>query len=190
MKMKNILFLLIVLIFVACNSSQNKMVKKGRKQNNTVKAPAWFKNPPTGKSNLFAVATARSTHADYAINKGLQNAYAEMSRIVQSHLNGMVLNLVEEYGNKYYNEIRSISQLISKNSIADITLLSFEKSHSWPQNKPLSNVIYSSSSSDVSDLIVNGNFVYKNMEHQTLDKQAIIEECSSISERILTEMTK
>ena len=123
MKMKNILFLLIVLIFVACNSSQNKMVKKGRKQNNTVKAPAWFKNPPTGKSNLFAVATARSTHADYAINKGLQNAYAEMSRIVQSHLNGMVLNLVEEYGNKYYNEIRSISQLISKNSIAGIRIV-------------------------------------------------------------------
>jgi len=97
--------------------------------------------------------------------------------LILGTINGMKALGIESWG-------------ISKNSIADITLLSFEKSHSWPQNKPLSNVIYSSSSSDVSDLIVNGNFVYKNMEHQTLDKQEIIEKCSSISERILAEMAK
>ena len=79
---------------------------------------------------------------------------------------------------------------ISDNSVADITLLSFDKSHSWPQNEPLSNVIYSSSSSDVSDLIVNGEFVYENRKHLTLDKEHILEKCSSISERILTEMAK
>ncbi len=79
---------------------------------------------------------------------------------------------------------------ISVNSVADLTLLSLEKSHSWPQNDPLSNVIYSSSSSDVNDLIVNGNFVYLNKEHLTLDKWSIIEKCSEISQRILTEMEK
>lgn len=79
---------------------------------------------------------------------------------------------------------------ISKDSIADITLLSFERSHSWPQNNPLSNVIYSSLSSDVTDLFVNGNFIYENRKHKTLDKNEIIERCSKISERILTEMGK
>lgn len=79
---------------------------------------------------------------------------------------------------------------ISKGSVADITLLSYEKSHSWPQNDPLSNVIYSSSSSDVSDLFVNGNLVYENRKHKTLNKIKIIEKCSKISEKILTAMRK
>lgn len=79
---------------------------------------------------------------------------------------------------------------ISKNSIADLTILSLEKSHSWPQNNVISNVVYSSSSSDVTDLIVNGNIVYKNREHLTLNKEQILEKCSKISERIITEMAK
>ncbi len=79
---------------------------------------------------------------------------------------------------------------ISEKSIADISILSLEKSHWWPQNDPLSNVIYSSSSSDVTDMIVNGRFVYLNREHQLLDKENIIEKCSSIAYKILTEMGK
>jgi hypothetical protein len=51
-------------------------------------------------------------------------------------------------------------------------------------------VIYSSLSSDVTDLFVNGNFIYENRKHKTLDKNEIIERCSKISERILTEMKK
>jgi 5-methylthioadenosine/S-adenosylhomocysteine deaminase len=82
------------------------------------------------------------------------------------------------------------SKGISKNSLADITILSLEKSRWWPQNDPLSNVIYSSSSSDVSDLIVNGRIVYLNKKHQLLDKEKIIEKCSSIAKKILTEMGK
>jgi cytosine/adenosine deaminase-related metal-dependent hydrolase len=82
------------------------------------------------------------------------------------------------------------SEGISENSIADITFLSFEKSHWWPQNDPLSNVIFSSSSSDVTDLIVNGRIVYLNGEHQILDKHKIIEKCSFIADKILTEMGK
>ena len=82
------------------------------------------------------------------------------------------------------------SQGISLNSIADLTLISLEKSHSWPQNNILSNVIYSSSSSDVTDLIINGKFIYQNKEHITLDKWSIIEKCSKISQRILTDITK
>ena len=77
---------------------------------------------------------------------------------------------------------------ISEKSIADITILSLEKSHWWPQNDPLSNLIYSSSSSDVTDMIVNGRFVYLNRVHQLLDKEKIIEKCSSIAHKILTEM--
>lgn len=79
---------------------------------------------------------------------------------------------------------------ISNNSIADLTVLSLDKSHSWPQNDPLSNVIYSSSSSDVNDLIVNGNFVYCEKKHLTLDKWKIIEKCTEISQRILNEIGK
>ena len=79
---------------------------------------------------------------------------------------------------------------ISEKSKADLTILSLERSHSWPQNNITSNVVYSSSSSDVSDLIVNGTLVYYNKEHQTLNKEKIIEKCSGISERILTEMAK
>jgi cytosine/adenosine deaminase-related metal-dependent hydrolase len=79
---------------------------------------------------------------------------------------------------------------ISKGSVADISLLGLDRSHSWPQNDPLSNVIYSSSSSDVTDLIVNGKVVYLDKKHQTLDKEKIIEKCSSISSKILTEMKK
>ena len=79
---------------------------------------------------------------------------------------------------------------ISNNSAADLTILSLEKSRSWPQNNPLSNVIYSSSSSDVNDLVVNGEFVYRNREHLTLDKWKIIEKCSEISNRILSYIGK
>jgi 5-methylthioadenosine/S-adenosylhomocysteine deaminase len=79
---------------------------------------------------------------------------------------------------------------ISDKSIADVTILSLERSHSWPQNDPLSNLIYSSSSSDVSDVIVNGKIVYLEGKHQTLNKAEILERCSQISERILTEMGK
>ncbi len=82
------------------------------------------------------------------------------------------------------------SEGISTNSPADLTLLSLQRSHSWPQNKPLSNVIYSSSSSDVTDLIVNGEFVFKDGEHLTLDKWHILEKCAAISNRILTDMEK
>ncbi len=79
---------------------------------------------------------------------------------------------------------------LSEKSIADIAILSFEKSHSWPQNNPLSNLIYSSSSSDVTDLIIDGNIIYLDKKHLTLDKQNIIDKCSSIANRILTEMGK
>ncbi len=79
---------------------------------------------------------------------------------------------------------------LSEGSPADITILSLENSHSWPQNNPLSNIIYSSSSSDTSDLIVNGKFVYFNKKHQTLDKHKILDKCSSISQSILSEMGK
>ncbi|MBY9000657.1 MAG: amidohydrolase [Candidatus Heimdallarchaeota archaeon] len=82
------------------------------------------------------------------------------------------------------------SQGITEKSKADLTILSLEKSHSWPQNNIVSNIIYSSSSSDVSDLIINGKLVYFNKEHQTLNKEKIIEKCSTISERIITEMGK
>ncbi|TFG08416.1 amidohydrolase [Candidatus Heimdallarchaeota archaeon] len=79
---------------------------------------------------------------------------------------------------------------ISENSPADLTLLSLDRSHSWPQNNPLSNVIYSSSSSDVSDLIVNGTFVYRSKKHLTLDKSQILEKCTEISQRILHDIGK
>ena len=79
---------------------------------------------------------------------------------------------------------------LSKNSVADITILSLDKSHSWPQNNPISNVLYSSSSSDVNDLIVNGNLIYSDKNHLCLDKQNILEKCSNIAHRILTEIAK
>ncbi len=82
------------------------------------------------------------------------------------------------------------SRGISNNSIADITILSLERSHSWPQNNILSNIIYSSSSSDVTDLIINGKIVYENRKHKTLNKERILEQCSKISERIITGMGK
>ncbi|MHA1302417.1 MAG: amidohydrolase [Candidatus Heimdallarchaeaceae archaeon] len=77
-----------------------------------------------------------------------------------------------------------------RGSPADITILSLDASHAWPQNDPLSNVVYSSSSQDTNDLIVNGRFVYKNKEHQTLDKIRIVETSAKIAERILTDMGK
>lgn len=79
---------------------------------------------------------------------------------------------------------------ISDKSVADITVLSLDKSHAWPQNNPVSNVLYSSSSSDVNDLIVNGNLIYSNKNHLYLDKQNILEKCSQIANRILTEIAK
>lgn len=82
------------------------------------------------------------------------------------------------------------SEGISINSPADLTLLSLQRSHSWPQNNPQSNVIYSSSSSDVTDLVVDGEFVYQDREHLTLDKWHIIEKCSDISQRILSDIGK
>ncbi len=79
---------------------------------------------------------------------------------------------------------------LSDNSVADIAVLSLDKSHAWPQNNPVSNVLYSSSSSDVNDLVVNGNLIYSDKEHLYLDKQDILENCSSIAHRILTEIAK
>ncbi|MCK5076156.1 MAG: hypothetical protein KAR38_07250, partial [Calditrichia bacterium] len=125
-KIKYVLFFIIVLLLTSCNSARTKVVKTNHKTNSKINAPEWFKTPPSAKNYLFAVSTARSTHADYAINKGLQNAYAEMSRIVQSHLDGVVLHLVEEYGNDYYSRLQSASQLVSKNTIAGIRVVKQE----------------------------------------------------------------
>jgi len=79
---------------------------------------------------------------------------------------------------------------IIENAIADITLFSLSGAHSWPQNDIISNVLYSASSGDVNDLIVNGNFLYLNREHQTLNKERIIEKSTKIAERILCEIRK
>ncbi|NPD89179.1 MAG: amidohydrolase [Asgard group archaeon] len=112
----------------------------------------------------------------------LQKYLANNPKVME---NANVLKLGTIYGMK---ALGTESKGISENSIADITILSLEKSHWWPQNDPLSNLIYSSSSSDVTDLIVNGKGVYLNKEHQSLDKERIIEKCSSIAHKILTEM--
>ncbi len=114
----------------------------------------------------------------------LQKYLANDPKIIN---NSQILSIGTIHGMKALGET---SSGISKDSVADITLLSYERSHSWPQNNPLSNVIYSSLSSDVSDLFVNGNLIYENRKHKTLDKISIIEKCSEISERILSEMAK
>jgi 5-methylthioadenosine/S-adenosylhomocysteine deaminase len=104
-----------------------------------------------------------------------------------------VLNNAEVLSLGTVNGLRALgiaSTGISDNSVADLTLLSLDRSHSWPQNDPLSNVIYSSASSDVNDLIVNGNFVYSDKEHLVLDKWKIIEKCTDISQRIIHEIGK
>jgi len=132
MKGKLISALIMVVLVAGCSSSQQKTVRHKTNSANVAYAPEWFNSPPAGNTNLFAVSTARSTHADYAIKKGLQNAYAEMSRIIQSHLNGVVLNLVEEYGDKYYNQIHDASQLTSNNSLAGIRIVKQEIYHDAP----------------------------------------------------------
>ncbi len=114
----------------------------------------------------------------------LQKYLADDPKVIN---NSQILSVGTIQGMKALGEP---SSGISKGSVADITLLSYERSHSWPQNDPLSNVIYSSLSSDVSDLFVNGNLIYENRQHRTLNKNRIIEKCSAISERIISEMGK
>lgn len=77
---------------------------------------------------------------------------------------------------------------ISRNSTADLTILSLESSHSWPQINPISNIVYSSSSKDVTDVLVNGYLVYENKKHKTLNKEEIIKKCEKISEKIISEI--
>ena len=114
----------------------------------------------------------------------LQKYYENNPTVIDNH---QALSLGTINGMKAMGEN---SSGISDGSTADITILSLDASHSWPQNDPLSNIIYSSSSRDVSDLLVNGKFVYKERVHQTLNKAEILEKCAKISEKILTEMRK
>ena len=114
----------------------------------------------------------------------LQRYLADDPKVIS---NSQILSIGSIQGMKALGEKTSG---IKKGSVADITLLSYERSHSWPQNDPLSNVIYSSLSSDVSDLFANGKLIYENRQHNTLDKEMIIEKCTKVSERILSEMGK
>ncbi|MHA1686880.1 MAG: amidohydrolase [Candidatus Heimdallarchaeaceae archaeon] len=77
---------------------------------------------------------------------------------------------------------------IEKNSPASLTILTLENSHSWPQIDPISNIVFSSSSLDTNDVIVNGNIIYENKIHKTLNKEEIIYKCEKITQRIMNNL--
>ncbi len=79
---------------------------------------------------------------------------------------------------------------IAKGSVADITVLSLDAAHNWPVHNSLSNIVYSMSSNDVSDVIVNGIFLLKNKKHQTINKEIVINEVNKIVNRILSKIGK
>lgn len=73
---------------------------------------------------------------------------------------------------------------IDKNSLASLTILTLENSHSWPQINPISNIVFSSSSLDANDVIVKGEVIYENKKHKTLNKKEIVRRCEKITQKI------
>ncbi|MHA1912041.1 MAG: amidohydrolase family protein [Candidatus Kariarchaeaceae archaeon] len=70
---------------------------------------------------------------------------------------------------------------------ADIIFFDLSATNNNPCISPVSNIVYSTSSRDITDVMVDGKWLYFNKEHKTLDKKAIIEKANSITKRILSQ---
>jgi 5-methylthioadenosine/S-adenosylhomocysteine deaminase len=73
---------------------------------------------------------------------------------------------------------------------ADLTIIDKTHPNMWPLHHDkfdmvISSIVYSATTKDVSDVMVNGVFVYKDRIHKKLPKKAVIAACQASSRRIL-----
>jgi hypothetical protein len=98
MRSINIYFILPVFCFAlliinGCGGSQ-----MGAPKTSSGEYPDWYINAPNDPENIYVTQTATSQDLQLAINKALVNARAELARIVETRMQGVIKYSKEKYG--------------------------------------------------------------------------------------------
>ena len=81
------------------------------------------------------------------------------------------------------------SGVIAPGAAADLTLFDFDQPHLFPRHNLVANLIHSAKGSDVSQVIIDGQLVYRNGQLLTLDEEKIKAEAERHAFRLVgTEM--
>lgn len=62
---------------------------------------------------------------------------------------------------------------------ADLVLVDFDKPHLYPRHNVTSHLVYAAEASDVHSTIVNGKFLFRDGQYQTLDVREVCHECNT-----------
>lgn len=68
---------------------------------------------------------------------------------------------------------------------ADIILIDINKSHLYPSNDIVTNLVYSANGADVDTVIIDGNIIMENRNIKNIDENQIYEKISEIVKRLL-----
>ena len=69
---------------------------------------------------------------------------------------------------------------------ADIVLVDFDKPHLTPRHNVVSHLVYAAGATDVSSVMVDGNWLFKNGEWQTLDVKEICATCEVMARELVS----
>ncbi len=121
--MKNlVLFLLVLATLTGCAGTQQTTDLTQDANTETVEGmPDWFLTPPQDPNYLFTVATATSRDMQTAVSKSAQMARADMSRQIETKVDGLQKSFTEEVGLGDDSELMQQFTDVSK-SVASQTL--------------------------------------------------------------------
>lgn len=85
------------------------------------------------------------------------------------------LQIVFEGGAQVMKMGHAIGDL-APGKLADIVLLKMDGIHNFPPYNPISNLVYTTQTSDIDTVICNGNILYSGGKHLTIDKEQIKKE--------------
>jgi 5-methylthioadenosine/S-adenosylhomocysteine deaminase len=77
------------------------------------------------------------------------------------------------------------SGVIKEGMKGDIILIDTDKPHFYPQNNPVSAMVYSAQASDVDTVIINGKIIMQNRDLLNIDEERIKYEVNLLSQKLL-----
>jgi len=111
-----ILTMALALLVAGCAGSKKMDSPRNVK---SVKAPAWFMDPPEDKNQLLGVATATSQDLQTAIDKAKQDGRVEIARQMDVRIAGLSKRFVEETGLNEDAELLGMFTQVSKSVVSD-----------------------------------------------------------------------
>ena len=105
------------------------------------------------------------------IHKGIKEDPTAMS--AQEVLSAVTVNAAKALG------MEDKLGVIKEGAKADLIFLDLTVPQMFPPNNIISSLCYSANGSEVSDVMIDGNFVYKDRELQTIDLAKVYKDCES-----------